>query len=56
MAQAIGLFENRPLAAQRGVIAIGRASRSAGYEDLALRLLAAIALPLDGCVTPWKRE
>ena len=42
MAQAIGRFENRPSRPNRGVIAIGRASRSAdGYEDLALRLLSA---------------
>jgi hypothetical protein len=42
MAQAIGRFETRPSRPNRGVIAIGRASRSAdGYEDLALRLLSA---------------
>jgi hypothetical protein len=42
MAQAIGRFENRSSRPNRGVIAIGRASRSAdGYEDLALRLLSA---------------
>jgi hypothetical protein len=38
----IGRFENRSSRPNRGVIAIGRASRSAdGYEDLALRLLSA---------------
>jgi hypothetical protein len=42
MAQAIGRFENRSSRPNRGVIAIGRASRSVdGYEDLALRLLSA---------------
>jgi hypothetical protein len=42
MAQAIGRFENRSSRPNRGMIAIGRALRSAdGYEDLALRLLSA---------------